>query len=247
MDGDPVADACDLVTQLFPHARWAVLTGSVTTARRTAGSDLDIVVVLPDGDQAAPHRDSRYWRGWPVELFVHDAATLAHYLDKDLADRCAVLHHMLATGILVTGQDPHAAGVRIDCAKVLAAGPAPLTAQERERARYALTDLLDDLTHAEDPGERIVIAVTAWTAAAQYALAFGGRWTGGGKWLLRQLRAMDPDLAQRWVAAHGDLDATVAVVRAVLDRGGGTLFAGYRVAGERPPEPAAPVTGRPDR
>jgi hypothetical protein len=84
MHDDPLAEARELVAQLFPHARWAVLTGSVLTAHRTPGSDLDLVVVLPDDDPAAPHRDSRYWRGWPVELFVHDAATLAHYLGNDL-------------------------------------------------------------------------------------------------------------------------------------------------------------------
>ena len=76
-DRDPVIDARELVLELFPGARWALLTGSVLTEHRTGGSDLDIVVVLPDGDPLAPHRSSRHHRGWPVELFVHDEATLA--------------------------------------------------------------------------------------------------------------------------------------------------------------------------
>lgn len=45
VDGDPVNDARDLVAELFPRAVWAVLAGSVTTTWRTAGSDLDIVVL----------------------------------------------------------------------------------------------------------------------------------------------------------------------------------------------------------
>jgi predicted nucleotidyltransferase len=57
------------VAELFPYAR-AVVTGSVITSRRTPGSDLDIVVVLPDHDPTAPHRASRHWRDRPVELFV---------------------------------------------------------------------------------------------------------------------------------------------------------------------------------
>jgi hypothetical protein len=47
MDQDPVKDARALVEERFPQARWAVLAGSVITAHRTAGSDLDIVVLLP--------------------------------------------------------------------------------------------------------------------------------------------------------------------------------------------------------
>jgi hypothetical protein len=82
MDKDPVADARALVEERFPQARWAVLAGSVITAHRTAGSDLDIVVLLPTDDPQAPHRDSRYFRGRPVELFVHDERTAAFGEEK---------------------------------------------------------------------------------------------------------------------------------------------------------------------
>jgi hypothetical protein len=109
-----------------------------------------------------------------------------------------------------------------------------VTVAELEAARYGLTDLLDDLTHAQDPGERTVLAYTAWTTAAEYALTFGGHWLGSGKWLLRELRDMDAELAARWLDAHDDVEATAAFAREVLDRAGGPLFAGYRVPGERP-------------
>jgi hypothetical protein len=162
MNKNPVLDARDVVAELFPQARWAILTGSVITSARTAGSDLDIVVLLPDGDPQAPHRDSRRYRGWPVELFVHDEQTLRHYLATELASRKPHLHRMVGTGVALTG-DP--AVWRERCAKVLAGGPPPLTDEERDRARCGLTDLLDDLAHAADPGERTVIAAEAWTAA----------------------------------------------------------------------------------
>jgi hypothetical protein len=93
-----VNDARDLVRELFPQARWAVVGGSVVTPARTAGSDLDIVVFLPDDDPASPARDTRRFRGWPVELFIHDRKTLDHYLDKDLARRQPALQRMLAVG-----------------------------------------------------------------------------------------------------------------------------------------------------
>lgn len=229
---DPVRDARDLVAQLFPHATWAVVTGSVVTAHRTVGSDLDIVVVLPDGDPAAPHRDSRRYRGWPAELFVHDEATLDHYLAKDLPTRVPTMHRMVATGVPVLG-DP--GNRRQRCHAVLAAGPPPLSEDERATIRYGLTDSLDDLTSAADEGERAVIAATTWIDAGRHALDLAGHWTGKGKWLLRELWDLDRDLAQRWLTAQGEPARVAAVTREILNRHGGPLFEGHRLAGERPP------------
>jgi hypothetical protein len=224
---DPVVDARDLVLDSFPQARWALVTGSVTTGQRTAGSDLDIVVVLPDGDPSAPHRRSRYWREWPVEMFVHDATSLADFLNRDLPVRRPTLHRMVATGVLLMGDRLAAARVQAGCAKILAEGPSPLTAAERAWERYRLTDLLNDLVHAGDLGEQLVISASAWTTAAEQALAFAGHWTGNGKWLLRELRDLDEPLADRWLAAHGVPDAVAAFAREVLDSGGGPLFDGF--------------------
>lgn len=230
MDSDPVADAQVLVEELFPHAVWAMVTGSVVTSHRTPGSDLDLVVALPDGDPNAPHRQSRYFRSWPVELFVHDAASLDVFLLKELAQRKPHLHRMVADGIPVVG-DPSPWQKR--CAAVLAAGPAPLTDGERSAARYSLTDLLDDLACAVDPGERTVIAALTWTRAADNLLAFAGCWPGAGKWLLRGLRGLNPELAADWLAAAGDAGRIEAFAREVLERIGGPLFDGYHVTAPR--------------
>lgn len=236
-DRDPVTDARDLVVELFLKALWALVTGSVLTDHRTDGSGLDIVVVLADGDPRAPYRSSRHYRDWPVELLVHYEPTLAHYLAKDVAARRPTMIRMLATGKAVLG-DPGDWPDR--CMAMLTAGPPPLTDTERAHARYSLTDLLDALTHAIDPAERTAVAAAAWTAVAQHALALAGHWTGHGKWLLRELRDLDPALARRWIEAHGDAGAIAALGSQVLDRHGGRLFAGHHVKGERPAMP----TGR---
>ena len=245
MDHDPVADARALVQACFPQALWALLTGSVITADRTAGSDLDIVVLLPAGDPQPPYRESRYYRTWPVELFVHDEQSLAHYLATELARRKPHLHRMIARGTFLVGGST---GLREQCAAVLAAGPAGLTTAERDFARYGLTDLIDDLVHAVDPGERAVITEALWTTTARQALALADHWVGNGKWLLRELRAMDPVFADHWLAARGDAAAVTAVAREVLDRAGGPLFDGFRAVGERPsvpPPDRAPGEGVP--
>jgi hypothetical protein len=210
--------AAELVTERFPRARWAMLTGSVLGPHRTAGSDLDIVV-LQDDD--AGYRESLRHRGWPTELFVHTPHQLARYLERELAARKPSTHRMLATGVPLLG-DPGDLPAR--CARVLADGPPPLTDAERERVRYGLTDLMDDLTHAVDPGERLVIASVLWTEAARAALAFAGRWLSGGKWLLRELRELDPALAGDWLAARDDPAPFAGRVLAPV---GGPLFDGY--------------------
>lgn len=235
MDRDPVADAQVLVGELFPNAVWGLVTGSVVTAHRTPGSDLDIVVALPDGDPLAPYRQSRYFRTWPVELFVHDAESLDAYLAKELARRKPHLHRMIAGGIAVVG-DPSVWQAR--CATVLAAGPPPLTDDEHAAARYSLTDLLDDLASAVDPDEQAVIATLTWTRAADNLLAVAGRWPGAGKWLLRELRALDPDVAVRWLIARNDIGRIEAFAREVLDRMGGPLFDGYLVPAPCPADTA---------
>ncbi|MFK4089668.1 nucleotidyltransferase domain-containing protein [Kribbella sp. NPDC020789] len=228
---DPIADARAVVAEFFPQARWSLLCGSVITSARTSGSDLDLVVLLPDGDPQAPSRQSRIFRTWPVELFVYDEPSLNHYLGKELPSRRPTLNRMVASGMQLTGD---AAQIQSKCTEVLAAGPAPLTDAERDSRRYSLSDLLDDLTHAADPAERTAIAATTWTAAAEHALAFNRHWTGAGKWLLRELRALDPNLADRWLAAHGNPPAITAFAHHILDQAGGPLFNGYHVPGDRP-------------
>ena len=216
---DPLAVAAELVADRFPEATWAILTGSVLGPLRTAGSDLDIVLLRPDG---AGCRESLHFRDWPVELFVHTPDRLAMFLSRELADRKPSTHRMLAHGVAVLG-DPGDLPAR--CARVLAQGPPPLSPPERDRLRYGLTDLLDDYAYAVDPGERGVIASVLWLETARAALAFAGCWVSGGKWLLRELREFDPALAAEWTAARDD---PAPLATAVLAGAGGPLFDGYR-------------------
>ncbi len=235
MDRDPVADAHDLVRERFPQARWAVVTGSVVTSARTDGSDLDIVVLLPHGHPDAPYRDSTYFRGWPVELFVHDKRSLDHYLAKDLPARRPIMHRMIARGVPLTElADSDVADLQARCAGVLADGPPPLPPPDLDLARYRLTSLLDDLEHSHDKAETLVLTQTIWFAVAELACDAKQHWRGGGKWILRELTHADAAFARRWIAAHGDPAAVTALAEQLLGEVGGPLFAGYRLAGERP-------------
>jgi hypothetical protein len=48
------------------------------------------------------------------------------------------------------------------------------------------------------------------------------------------MRDLDPELAQRWLAAQHDPAAIADYINELLERNGGPLFEGYRAAGERP-------------
>ncbi|MFE7505589.1 NUDIX domain-containing protein [Promicromonospora sp. NPDC057488] len=223
---DPRADAAALVADRYPEARWALLAGSVLDpGSRTAGSDLDIVVCLPD--DAVGHRDALRWRGWPVELFVNTEAGHRWFITTETARRKPTLARMIATGVLVAGPAGAVDDLQAECAALLDAGPGPASDAALEDARYVVTDLLDDLAYARDGGEADVVRSVLWERVGHLALAAAGRWDGGGKWLLRELRTWDLGYAARWVAARHDDQAMVDVARATLDAAGGPLFEGY--------------------
>jgi hypothetical protein len=226
---DPQADADALVADRFPAALAGYLGGGVLSASRTPTSDLDIVVVL-DGPPA-PYRESLRWRGWPVELFVHDPASIQTFFARDAARRKPTLARMVADGVTLADRGGAAAAIRERARRVLAAGPPALTSAELELCRYGLTDLLDDLAGSTDEGETLVIGWHVFVAAAELALLQSGRWLGGGKWLLRELRAADPVMADSLLAAVGSPARLADVAGQVLSRSGGPLWEGFRVSG----------------
>lgn len=227
---DPVADARALVSERFPAARAAFLGGGVLSERRTATSDLDIVVVL--GGPPAPYRESLRWRGWPVELFVQDASMIGAWFAREVARRRPTLMRMCTDGEVLIDVDGTAGTVRGQAHAVLAAGPPGVGQAEFDRRRYGLTDLLDDLAGSTDPGETMLIRWNVFVHTAELALLLAGAWLGSGKWLLRELRAADPELAGRLVAAHDQSAELAELAELVLARGGGRLWAGYRQQGK---------------
>jgi hypothetical protein len=163
-----------------------------------------------------------------VELFVNPVAGHRWFLEREVGARKPSLCRMIATGVQVAGVDGVVAPLQGECAALLAAGPGRPSTEALEADRYALTDLLDDLVHATDPGEAEAVRAKLWERTARLALAVAGWWDGGGKWLVRELRACDPGLAERWLAARHDDAALAAVARAVLDHAGGPVFEGFR-------------------
>ncbi|OAH10264.1 nucleotidyltransferase domain-containing protein [Streptomyces jeddahensis] len=230
----PVEAARRIAEQRYPEALAAFVCGSVLTERRTAYSDLDLVVVL-DGGAPAPYRSSFVEAGWPVEMFVHTEETWCEFVERETANRRSPLLFMCAQGRLVLDRDGRGARLAEEAGERVAAGPPPVAPDELEHCRYVLTDVLDDLAGCADPVERLFIVTTLAQRTAELVLLVRGRWLGAGKWLARRLQAAEPGLAGRLEAAvrdalEGRSEALVALVDEVLDSVGGRLWDGFNTA-----------------
>jgi hypothetical protein len=228
---EPIPAASQVVTERFPGCRAAFLSRGVLTSWRTPTSDLDIVVVL-DGPPA-PYRETIRSLGWIVEIFVHSRESLRTFYNLDAASRTCTLAAMCADGHVVVGDVDEVAEIQEEARAVVGAGPAALSDEERERWRYALTDLLDDFRGSSDPVETVFIASRLLQESADLALVSQRRWTGTGKWLARHLDAMPGGLAKRLadsfqaVLATGGKELMVAAVSTILDDAGGPLREGF--------------------
>ena len=234
---DPIADAGALVAERYPGALAAFLGGGVLSARRLATSDLDVVVVI--AGPPAPFRESLRWRGWPVELFVHDPASIEYYFALDAAHRKPTLARMVADGAPVVEAAEENSG-RDNGPRALR--PRGGAARNRRRRNWTGAATASPIcwtieVGSTDPGETAVICWTVWRQTAELALLLAGCWLGSGKWLLRELRAADPALAAELVAASGDPARLTTVADLVLGRTGGRLWA--RLPGRGPARLAA--------
>lgn len=219
-----------ILADRFPEALGAVLAGSAARGEDTASSDLDVVVLL--SGPPAPMRATERHRGRLVEFFVHTEQSLVGFLDREQQLRRSPLLHMLATGTVVSDPSGRIAPLQEFARRRWDSGPDVVDAAELEDRRYRLTALLDDLADAVDPGERAAITSVVFTDLADLTLVSRTCWTGTGRWLLRRLHQVDPDLARTLVAAFtcavdGDPGLLLALGHAELDRLGGRLDEGY--------------------
>jgi len=236
-----VATARRLLSEEFPETGAAWLGGSVAAGNVTAGSDLDITVLLPG--PPAPFRDSRMYERRPVELFVHTKTSLEHYRSKDRDRRQPSIMRLVGESVVLVDVDGTAARLQAACAAEVLDGPEALSPDELASKRYAVTDLVTDLESSSSSPESAVISSLLWQQAADLLLTGSKHWTGSGKWLLRELRTYDERHGSSYATAlmEGLRDATVGdtvpllhTCDEVLDKFGGRLFAGHRLGGEDP-------------
>ena len=121
---------------------------------------------------------------------------------------------------------------------MVAAGPGPLDEPELALARYLLTDQLDDLAGGGTAGALDVAVIDVWRGTAELLLAAAERWSGAGKWLIREVEALDEARGTAFSARlheglhealAGDPALLVKAAEEVLDQVGGRLWSGFRL------------------
>lgn len=236
---DAPTAARSLVAERFPDARQAWLSGSVVLGHATETSDLDITVLL---ESAEVRRESLVHEGWPVELFVHTESSIRHFVAKDRARRRPTMARLVSTGLALLPGDAGRA-LRDDCTAAVAAGPEPLTTDELAFQRYLLTDQLDDLVGGGSAGVVDAVAIDVWRGTAELVLASAGWWSSTGKWLVREVEAMDSARGTTYAtrlhdglhaALAGEPDSLIALADEVLNRVGGRLWAGFQQVASLP-------------
>jgi hypothetical protein len=210
----------------------ALLGGSSAHGTATASSDLDIVVVLPG--PPAPYRETLRHRGRPVEFFVQTVDSLWASVHSEIAARRSPLLHLCGAGVLLVDHGGVGTALRTEARRLIDAGPAALTARERDDRRYRITGLVEDLLDAGTEAEVAFVGSALLVAVGELVVLEHGGWLGVGKWLARRLREASPETADDLVEAHGRLPSEAgvqaladAVLRACAPSGG-PLVEGYR-------------------
>ncbi|MBC2804575.1 nucleotidyltransferase domain-containing protein [Rhizobium ruizarguesonis] len=226
-----LAAARRCVASRYVGAAFAYAAGSIMRGEGTTFSDIDLVVVFPSLERA--WRESFTEDGFPVEVFVHDPQTLAHYLHQDADSGYPIMANMVATGCIMGSDIDSARVIQAKAASMLAAGPKPLAGADYDLLRYQVTDLADDLRGTRPPEEIAAIAALLYQKLADLMLLGRGVWAGRGKWAPRLMREFDAQLAAEFdaafsLAAAGDGTRFLALADRELALHGGRYFEGFR-------------------
>jgi hypothetical protein len=226
---DPVSVARSFVDHAHPAADLSILGGSAGTGKATATSDLDIVILYPNGN--SNYAETTQYQGWVVEAFVHTPDSIAFWYEKEKAARCAVLGDICVRGVLLTDKGG-GESLQQHARHYMEQGPEPLSNSERDIRRYDLSNSLDDLLGTTDHAEKYATSTDVFNQAVELLLSHEGAWLGKGKWMVRRLEQLPhSQLALQLLnwAGSSQHDATelVEIASEVLRRAGGYVMEGF--------------------
>jgi len=229
---EPLQAAGQILAARYPDADSLLLAGSIARGEATATSDLDLVVLFPFVERG--FRESFVHRGWPVEVFAHDAETIEYYfIEKDRASGVGSMLWMVHDGIAVPRETALNRRIKVRAAELLAAGPPAWTAEETDYSRYTITGLLDDLSAPRNETEYRAIVAALFHLLANHYLRARAQWGATSKTIARRLAKADSALATRFdvavaAAFRSEPVALFEIADEILARDGGRLFDGYR-------------------
>jgi predicted nucleotidyltransferase len=227
----PIETAKILLSKKFPDYSVAFVAGSFNRGEETAFSDIDLVVILPKVAQA--WRESVFFEGWPVELFIHDEETLKYFFyEVDAKHGIPSLPNMVSEGPAIPTESALSIKLKDLAHDVLNAGPPPLSDDEEKNYRYMISDLLDDLRCPRTKFEGLATVANLHNTLAFFLFRSHRTWAARTKHIPRRMEKVFPELLPRWeesfqAAFAGEFKSSIDLTEEILDQNGGYLFDGY--------------------
>jgi len=218
--------------QRYPDALVVFFAGSFVRGEATAYSDLDLVVIYESLSHA--YRESFTYDSTPVEAFVHDAETLEYFFESvDAPSGMPSLMQMVIEGIELPERSETSTRLKALAQRYMDIGPQPLSQEQIDRQRYAITDMLDDIREPRSYHELIATGAKLFETLADHYCRINGRWSGSKKSVPRVLKKHDKTFSELFMHSfeclfrEGDPDLVITLAETVLEQSGGSLFDGY--------------------
>ncbi|WNB90523.1 nucleotidyltransferase domain-containing protein [Bacillus sp. NEB1478] len=214
----------------FSSCDVAYLAGSVVRGEDTENSDLDIIII--DSNVRESYRQSLHEFDWPIEVFVYNMFSYKNYFKENMDRARPSLPQMCAEGIILR-DNGQASRIKNEALQLLKAGPTPWKTIEIEKARYHLTDLLNDLEGSTNPLEDLFIVTKLADLTHEFVLRVNGHWIGEGKWIVRALKEYNDSFAEKFSSIFDhyfstrDKSSVIHFVDEIISPYGGRLFEGY--------------------
>lgn len=229
----PESAAKEILDDRFPNAMVMYLAGSLVRGEATRFSDLDLVVVFEHVEKA--HRQSFFYRGWPVEVFVHDPQTLKYFFTEvDGKSGFASLPQMVQEAKVISEPNQLSAELKELAQSIIENGPPPLDQTEVDKRRYQITDLIDDIREPRSRAELMGSGAVLLDLMADFYFRVNGHWSASGKTIFRKLAAIDVKMQKEFEFAFSELLAEansapcIELAERILKDKGGFLFDGYK-------------------
>ena len=232
MKTSPLETAKRFVSAEFAQCSAAIMGGSAARGEYNENSDIDFVIV--DHSVHVPYHEIFRFEDWDIEVFAFGGYTYEDFFQENARMGIPTLQRICAEGILICDRNGDGRRLQERAKKALAAGPAPWTLDEMNRARFELTHLLLDLISAKSYPETVFVANDLAKSAHHFILRIHGRWTGEGKWMIRELEQYDVQVCRQFVSVFthlyrtGEKEQVVAWIDEILAPYGGRLSAGFR-------------------
>lgn len=236
MNSNLVNDLSELVKEIYetryPQSQLIFFAGSIVRGEGTSASDLDLVVVFDQLPNA--YRESFIYKDWPVEAFVHDPQTLEYFFKQfDRPSGFPSLASMVSEGIELPAASVFSKGLKQLAQSVIAAGPPHWGDPEIRSARYAITDLIEDMKDPRSVRELHASATALYPSLANYYFRSQNLWSAKSKTIPRRLEMIDPAFAERFLDSFEQVftqnctQQLFLLVEEILEPQGGFLFEGY--------------------